>query len=145
MQTNQTVIRSATVTIAGKEYVIKALPISKAKQWRAEFQKPFDEIVAALQAAPHIEITNIAGLADVVYAAKDIVFGALELLLQMLYSYSPEVVADAEFIEENGYDEEIMAAVVEVVKLVYPFGTLVGMLTPQPANGAGGEKEPTAG
>ena len=60
--------------------------------------------------------------------------GSMDLLLDLLFAYSPELAEDRERIEEEAYDEEALAAFTEVLKLAYPFGELLAMVNGRTAS-----------
>ena len=57
------------------------------------------------------------------------IFEAVDLMREKLFEYSPELAADRERIETEGYDSEIMAAFIEVLKLAFPFGQVIGLVS----------------
>jgi len=112
------------VTLGGREYTIKTLPIRQSRKWREKLAGPFGELVDVLEGAGTIELNSWRDIAGLVRVLSGRIIGSVDLILDLLFDYSPELRADQEWIEENAYDEEAMAAFVEVLKLAYPFGKL---------------------
>jgi hypothetical protein len=116
------------VTLAGKDYELKPLPIRKAREVRAQFSAPLAKVIEALKTAPKIELSDMQGIGSLLDAARVVMVDSMDICLETLYAYSPEIAADKERIENEAYDEEALLAFVEVVKLLYPFGSLMSSL-----------------
>ena len=117
--------RQVSITLGGVTYEVPALAIKGAKAWRDKFQRPFEEIAAALAGAGSIAITSGAGLAGLLNTLRGVLLKSPDILLEMLYEYSPLLKADAERIEAEAFDDEVMVAFVEVLRLAYPFEALM--------------------
>lgn len=124
--------KQAIVKLAEQEYTIRQLPMRQARQWREALGGPFGELTQVLEGAGKIEISNAADIAAVVRTLSGTLIGSIDKLLDLLFAYSPELAADRERIEENAFDDEALAAFVEVLKLAYPFGGLLALV-----NGSG--------
>ncbi len=124
--------KTATVTLAEKSYTLTQKPIKEAKRWREALRKPFGELAATLEGAGNMELTNGADLAGLVQSLSGTLLGSVDILLDLLFSYSPELAADRARIEESAYDDEALGAFTEVLKLVYPFGELLALVNGQP-------------
>tara|TARA_R110000868_G_scaffold27521_3_gene104318 strand:- start:541 stop:888 length:348 start_codon:yes stop_codon:yes gene_type:complete len=103
--------------------------MKKAREWRQALEQPFGALVAVLENADSIELTNLSSVAGVVQAFAGTLVGSVDILLDLLFAYAPELAKDRERIENEAYDEEALAALVEVLKLAYPFGTVLGLVT----------------
>jgi len=125
------------VTLGDVEYEIAPLPIREAREVRQKFAAILEPAVNALQDAPKTEMSDYSALAGLVSAVKDTLLGSVDQCLELLCDYSPEIASHREQIEEIAYDGEVMAAFVEVIKLLYPFGGLIPSLTglPYPQTG----------
>ena len=118
---------SATITLGGADYTIEALPMKRARAWRAEFQKPLETIIGVLQNADNIEINGAADIAALLNQLGGLLLGSMDILANALFKYCPYLNRDE--IEETATDEEALAALWEVLKLAYPFGNLVAMVS----------------
>jgi hypothetical protein len=54
----------------------------------------------------------------------------MDTIQEMLFAYAPNLMVHREAIEENAYDDEMMRAFLEVLKLAYPFGQIVTLVRP---------------
>ena len=60
--------------------------------------------------------------------ANELVGGVLDQALDLVVSYSPTLERDRDYILSDAYDSQIVDALVEVLKLAYPFGSLITQL-----------------
>jgi hypothetical protein len=119
-------MREAIVTLGGRPYTVRALPIQANAAWRRQLQEFYSSTIGAL---PDLETATgsdlfgalIGGLGEAALASVD-------SILVLLRSYAPEIAADWERISAEAYDEEAVAAFVEVIKLAYPFGVLLRLV-----------------
>lgn len=118
-------MRTVSVTLGGKAYTVQALPIRESAAWRKRLQGPFAELATMLEGAGTIALTNGRDLAGVMRALSDTLLGSIDLLLALLFDYSPALREDRERIEAECYDDEAVLAFAEVLKLAYPFGAIV--------------------
>jgi hypothetical protein len=121
-------MRTVTVTLAGKPYELQALPRRQAQAWRAKLGGPFAELEQALGTGLTTELTDGKGIADLVATFSGTLLGSVDLLVGLLYDFSPALREDRERIDEEAFDEELLAAFWEAVKLAFPFGGLVSKL-----------------
>lgn len=126
--------KSATVTLGGQSYEIRALPIRQSKAWRAKLEGPFSELSNALEGAGSIELSSGGDIARLVRTLSGTLIGSIDTLLDLLFAYSPELAADRDRIEDNAYDEEALDAFTEVLKLAYPFGQLLALVNGRTGN-----------
>ncbi len=128
-------MKSATVVLGGQGYEVKALPIKQSKAWRSQLEGPFGALAGALEGAGQIDLGNGLDIGRLVRTLSGTLIGSIDLLMELLFAYSPELAADRKRIEEEAYDEEALIALTEVLKLAYPFGVVLGMV-----NGRTGSK-----
>lgn len=122
-------MRTVTVQLGGQEYAITPLPMKKAREWRQKLEQPFGAMVKVLETADTIELTNLGSIAGVVQTFAGTLLGSVDILLNLLFDYAPTLAVDRERIENEAYDEEALAALVEVLKIAYPFGTVLGLVS----------------
>lgn len=120
-------IANVKVSLAGREYEIGPLPFKQSKEWRASLGKPITDLVEILARADTLELNNAADLVKVVQLAQVYLLDSPDLIWEALCAYSPAIAADREALEEAAFDFEIMDALIEVLKLAYPFGRLAAM------------------
>jgi len=108
--------------------------MKKAREWRQKLEQPFGAMVKVLETADTIELTNLGSIAGVVQTFAGTLLGSVDILLGLLFAYAPTLAADRERIENEAYDEEALGALVEVLKIAYPFGTVLGLVTGSKTN-----------
>jgi len=128
--------KTITVTLGGQSYSIEALPIAQSKAWRAQLAGPFGQLAATLAHAGEIDLTSGGDLADLIRVVSDTLIGSIDLLQELLFAYAPTLRADRGRIEAESYDDEAMNALIEVLKLAYPFGAVLTLVS-------GATKKPT--
>lgn len=121
--------KEVKVSMGGRNYTVTALPIIKSKEWREALAIPFSTLTQALTMAQTTELDNLAGIGDIVNRLSGTLLGSVDLMLDLMFSYSPELAKDREWIENNAYDEEALQAFGEVLKLAFPFGILLELVT----------------
>lgn len=137
------------VSLADRTYTVKKLPMKGNKRWRKKLEGPFADLAGILGNMDDLELmsdvtqvdaktgekvktgttVNFTSISGVVGSFSRVLLGSIDLLMDLLFEYSPELAADREYIEENAFDEEALAALVGVLKLAYPFGTVWEMVT----------------
>ena len=126
-------MRTITVTLGGKPYEVTALSIRAARDWREKFQQPFQAMADALGGMGNIELTSGKSVGDLLNVLQSILLRSPDTILEMLYAYAPTIHADKERVEKEAFDDEVIAALVEVLKLAYPFGSILSLI-PGPAS-----------
>lgn len=121
--------KSVTVKLGGQSYKVEALPIRQSKLWRDKLSQPFAQITHALEGAGTIEINQFGDIAGLVRTLSGTLLGAIDTVLDLMFSYSPALAADRERIEENAYDEEALDAFAAILGLAYPFGRLLAVVS----------------
>ena len=121
-------MKTIEVELGGSVYTLRPLPIKKAREWRKQLREPFNRIIGTLDqltGADKVEITDFESLKRLVAPLAEMVLDSVDVLLELLFAYAPELKADRKRIEDNATDEEALAALVEVVKLAYPFSSIL--------------------
>jgi hypothetical protein len=115
-------MKKAKVILDGKEYTVKELRHKANAAWRERIKQPINELFGALNGL-ETELNNVDDLVQVVQSISGNVIGSVDVLSDLLVGYAPEL-KDA---VDEGYDSEIVDAFVEVLKLAFPFGSVVKM------------------
>lgn len=146
--------REKVVTLGGQEYRVSQLNMKDNRLWRDTLAQPITDLLALLEGNRELEIGSVGDLAQVIGIGKQLLLGSMDILLDALFAYSPELRADRDRIEAEAYDDEAIAALAEVVRLAYPLGVAISafrglpvtpMSTNSPLpNGDAGTKQPTA-
>jgi hypothetical protein len=134
------------LTIGEKKYTINELPRRQNAAWREQFQEEFVEIAGFVQEIASKKVSNLIGsnghapdgqaneadagetIAGIVEQVAIQVNGSIDRMANLLISYSPEMTADREHVEEKAYDSEILDGFTAVLGLAYPFGSLLSQL-----------------
>ena len=117
-------MREITVRLGGSEYVIRQLPMRAESAWRNQLRLA---IAPAVDALGRLDMTieTVDDLAGLVRSLSPMLLGAPETVLELLRAYAPGLAWET--IEETAYSDEIVTALLEVVKLAYPFGAALGL------------------
>jgi len=125
-------MKNVNVMLGGRQYEVEALSIKLSREWRKQFKKPFEDIVGALQGLGQIDLTDMQTVGQVLVVLKDVLLGSTDTVIAMLFAYSPALAADRELIEGSATDDEAFTAFIQVLRLAYPFGGILGLLQSGP-------------
>lgn len=139
-------MKSTTIELGGKEYVVTELPSRANAAWRKQFQGKLAPILELLGIVPEAELpTTVAeleegrpGLALAVTAirnAAQVALSSVDDVLEMTFAYSPALAKERKRIQEEAYDSEIVEAFTAILGLAFPFGALATPLRRLTANG----------
>jgi hypothetical protein len=117
--------RTVTVTIAGRDYEVQELRSRANEAWRKRLQEPFGALVRRLEGAGETDITSPRELVGLVQDTAGVLLQSPETLRELLFAYAPALEQDRERILEEAYDSELLDALVQVLKLAFPFGGIV--------------------
>jgi hypothetical protein len=121
-------MKTETIIIGEKTYVVREAKRKANARWRQRFQAEFTDVAALIEGLPKTDLTAQA-LGGLLHQIVAKVGGSVDMLAELVFAYSPELAADRETIEEEAYDSEIMAAFTAVLRLAYPFGSVVETLS----------------
>lgn len=122
-------MNSKTILLGDAEYTITELPARKNSAWRKELEAKLEPVMALLKKAGEgLEIRTSDDLMMVVNEVGRLMVAAPDLMIELLFSYSPDLAVSRETILDTAYDSELTRAFVAVLGLAYPFGGLVGQL-----------------
>ena len=122
-------MKTVVVELGGRGFEVRELPMRASRAWRERLGAPMREVVQRLQGAAAMEVTDVAGIGDLIEHVGELVLGSVEIAADLVFEYSPELAAERDWIEEQVYDSEMMAAFVEVLKLAYPFGKMLSAVS----------------
>jgi hypothetical protein len=139
--------KTVDVTLGGRAYVLSEKTMGVTIKWRealraSSVMRMFDSLddalaqiaadVAALTGGgDNAAAAGVAGirLATVAPAILQGLTHSIDDVIGLLYDYSPELKADEEWLLENAYDSEAIAAFIEVLKLNFPIWELWRLVT----------------
>lgn len=116
-------MRSVTVKLADREYIVNELKARQNQEWRALLKGKFTDIADLINSAPKTELTSDS-ISILIRSMSTAIMDSVDDVRGLLLAYSSKLDDDHEYIEENAYDSEIMTAFVEVLTLAFPFGGL---------------------
>lgn len=122
-------MRTEIVEIGGKQYTIPEAKRKANAKWRQLFQAQFTEVADLIEGLPETSLSSATAVGDLIRQIVNKVGGSVDQMAELVFSYAPELAAEREQIEEEAYDSEIMAAFTAVLKLAYPFGSLIEMVS----------------
>jgi len=105
-------MRSAIVVLDGVEYTVEEKRARENREWRGKLEGHFSEVAAVLES----DVDTGAGLASIVRVLSGKVLGAVDLVVELVGDYAPEMPLD------EAYESEIIEAFWAVLGLAYPFG-----------------------
>jgi hypothetical protein len=114
-------MRSVTVTLGGKEYSVKQLPMRAEAEWRKRLQTLLAPILLLLQNYDKIELNTPADVVDLLQRIAPLLLDAPDTMLELLFDYSPELAIQADEVETTAYSDEVLEALKAVMGLAYPF------------------------
>lgn len=118
-----------SVTFGGRSFDVRPLNIKQAKAWRAKFAAPFEQITQALAGAGKIQLDDGQQIAGLIQSISGTLIQSTDIVADMFFAYA-DLPAARDWIEENGTDQEMIAAFVEVLKAAYPFTSLLAIVQP---------------
>ncbi len=129
-------MKEVMVELGGTEYVLTQLPIGASKKWRGKFAEPIEQLLGGVKVTGDLlgkelatgdDVGGVIGTIGGVLLGEvgQTLLGSMELILEMVFEYAAVLRADAERIEAEAYDDEVLLVFWEVLKLAYPFGHLM--------------------
>ena len=129
-------MKTVQVKIAGREYTITPLPIKKNREWRKQFEAPIQDAANLLAEVGGYADTDFEDTGKMIGTIGKAVSGKLpdvinhllksaDTITKAVFDYSPEMKKDKKYIEENGFDDEIVSCFLSVLGLAFPFGTAI--------------------
>jgi hypothetical protein len=133
-------MKSITITLGDRTYTVQSLKFKAEREWRKKYDAPISNLITAVSTVKHLSTKQYEQTGElfkeigmVLLSHADELLSALlnspDTCFEAICDYSPAIAADRAFVEENAYQEEIARAFIEVVKLAYPFGSLLGIAT----------------
>lgn len=113
-----------TVVLAGREYTVNELPARRNMEWRKLVETQVVEIAGFIERAPQTELTDGAAVSSLVRELGRLVLGSVDIVVELLFAYAPELAKDRKRIEDEAFESELVQAFLEVLQLGYPFFSL---------------------
>lgn len=116
------------VRLGARAYVLRPKTIKDSKAWKAQFA----EVVEGLGSTMNLEM---ADLGNIVGEVSTLLGGSDDLMLDLLGAYSAEIDGDREDIEATATSGEAWDALLEVLRVEFPFLRNMGRLSAAQAAG----------
>lgn len=118
-------MQSCTVTLGEREYVISECPIRQNMAWRKQLAEPINEIMAVVDKLKDLEISRVGDILSLVQGLRPLLTERLDDVSDWVISYSQNLQKDREYILDHAYESQLITALVEVLKLAFPFVSLL--------------------
>ena len=124
------------VSVAGRDYTVTPLPIKKNREWRKQFDAPIQDAANLLAEVGGYADGSFDDVKTMVGEIGKAVSGSLspvishllgsaDTITEAVFDYSPAMKKDRKYIEENGYDSELVSCFLSFLGLAYPFGQAI--------------------
>lgn len=118
-----------TVRFAEREFTIKPLTLRHSRAWRQAFKAQADPLLGIVAQAGEIELSQSAEMVPLLGQFGPLLIESVDILADLFFQYARLGEVDRDWIEDNGTDDELVAAFMEVLKLAYPFGQVTRLLS----------------
>lgn len=125
-------MRTAKLSLGGKEYEVSQLPIKPAKAWRVKFKAFVGGITDVMASFSGVKLDSVEDLGKAIPAIMGVALDKLDEVAELVLAYSPELEKDRAHIEENATDEEMIEAFMEVARLAFPLQKIVAAIPTGP-------------
>lgn len=122
--------RTLELTFGTRTYDVPQAPIKLMKAWRLQLKAPLEQVLAAISSATTVQLTTTSDITALVTQVLPILLEAVDTLLDLTYAYAPILAANAAYIEEEGYDDQVVAAFLAILKVAFPLEQLMALLGP---------------
>lgn len=135
-----------TIALGGREWTIQRKPYGNHLKARQRIKKStvmlvleslsgiVDELKAIINSVPDgggwsdIDLGRALAIAPVLPMMVNGLLNSVDEVADLLFEYDPKLAAERKWIEAHAYDEEIIAAFMEVLKLLFPITALWAMV-----------------
>jgi len=129
-------MKTIQVSVAGRDYTITPLPIKKNREWRKQFEAPIQDAANLLAEVggyadqEFADASNMIGSIGKAVSGKlptviNHLLGSADMITDAVFDYSPAMKKDRKYIEENGYDSELVSCFLSILGLAFPFGQAI--------------------
>lgn len=137
-------MRSIVVTLGGVSYTVNQLPMRPEAEWRGQLRAELGPLLTLMEGNKSIEFDNPADIAAFLGGLAPTLIDAPDIMLRLLFGYSPELARHADAIANASYSDEVFGAFKGVLGLALPFAGELAKFGPGLAgNGAAPKPSPT--
>lgn len=121
--------RTFTISLGGNDYQVNQLPTGAADKWRKKMERLLGPIIETAATAGEVNISDLQETGQFVQAISSTLISSPATIRGLLFEYAPVLENNKATILETAYDDEIFAGFVEVLRRVYPFGTILSQIS----------------
>lgn len=108
----------------GKTFVLPPLSIRRTQDYRRYVEATLDDIFGMFNAWEHVSIDNVGEMVPLMREAARMATNLPEQIFDLVMNYHPRLQNDREWIGDNGYDDQLLDAFIEIAQVVYPLERL---------------------
>ena len=122
------------IVFSTKKFTIVPLPIRKSREWREKFIAEIDKITGLVDDVQGVSAGDLADgfsldtLMPFIDKIKTFLLTSTDILLELIYDFAPNIKKEKTWIEDHATDPEVFSVFLEVLKMAYPFGSVLGNL-----------------
>ncbi len=122
------------IAFSTKKFTIVPLPIRKSREWREKFIAQLDSILSIVDDVQGVSTDDLTdgfsldSLMPFIDKIKTFLLTSTDILLNLIYDFSPAIKKEKDWIEDHATDPEVFTVFLEVLKMAYPFGSVLGNL-----------------
>lgn len=119
--------REVIVRLGERDVTITQLRTRQNAEWRKKLEVPFQEVAKGLQtltSSSDIDLSDGESLSNLVRSIAMPLIHSMDTCLSLVLDYAPNA---SEAVDE-AYDDEVITALVEILKLAYPFGAILKLV-----------------
>jgi len=119
----------AKVMLGGVEYELKPIPLRPARELREKIAGQVEGFARSISTLEGVEINKMEEVGELISSLGMTAANSMDMIADWLFEFSAELRADKNRIEETATDEEVLKAFWEALKMLYPFGSMMGSLS----------------
>jgi hypothetical protein len=120
-------VRTQTVILSGREFVIRELPLKKNAEWRMSLSREFMAVAGVLSEAEQLEVKreDAAAVFGLLRRAGEMAVESPGVIIDLVFAYAPEL---RSVDRDEVYESELMDAFGACLRLAFPFGRALDLL-----------------
>jgi hypothetical protein len=129
--------KQVQVSLGGRDYTVTEKPMGANGVWRQKLRtsrvmrifESLDEAMIQLVSVADgvsekgwdaINLNQVIGISRLLPVLVDGLTNSVDEIIDLLFDYEPKLRTERGWLEENAYDDEVIRAFVEVLKLCFP-------------------------
>lgn len=114
-------MRTEIITLGERQYRLKEMPLKPARVWREGLRQQFSSFIGLVEGAPDVDIANTRAAASLLRTLSATLLDSVDLALELLLQFSPELERDREYIENNAVGSQVVDSFLAAIALAFPF------------------------